>query len=274
MMFLARAWEKIRLQLHYPWSSRELSDREMAAWGVSLELALLAFWALSGVWRGSWHLIAAFLIPGAVFSLIVWRLLRAQPGPRTRNGRAILLGFAALYHLTLLLTPYPLSNDLYRYFWDGKLLANGVNPYTYPPAAVELTRYRDQYWEFIFNRDVPTGYPPLAEPLFAATYRLAPDPWAMRGIAALASLGTAALLLKTLGAAGRDKSRVLLYAWSPLVALEFANSGHLDALALLCMSAALLLAVKHQSVGAAICLALGGLVKFYLVLLLPVWGRR
>jgi hypothetical protein len=65
-----------------------------------------------------------------------------------------------------------------------------------------------------------------------------------------------------------------LYAWSPLVALEFANGAHLDVYALLFMSAALLLALKRRPVGAAACLALGGLVKFFPLLLMPVWGRR
>jgi Glycosyltransferase family 87 len=43
---------------------------------------------------------------------------------------------------------------------------------------------------------------------------------------------------------------------------------------LLCMSAALLLALKGHQLGSAIGLALGGLVKFFPALLLPVWGRR
>lgn len=258
-----------RLQADKNWP-----DLELAAWGILLELALLAFWAFSGVWRGSWHLMAGFFLPGIVFGLVAWRVLHAQPTPATRRTRLILLGFTALFHVTLLFTPYPLSNDLYRYYWDGKLLAHGLNPYTYPPAATELAVYRDEYWDLIFNPDVPTGYPPLAEALFAVAYRLMANPWALRGMTTLASLGTAALLMRALSAAGRDERRALLYAWSPLVALEFANSGHLDALALLCMSAALPLALERRHVGAAICLALGGQAKFFPALLLPIWGRR
>jgi hypothetical protein len=249
-------------------------DLELAAWGILLELALLAFWIFSGAWRGSWRLLAGFFLPGMIFGLIAWRVLRARPAAATGRTRLILLGFTALFHITLLFTPHPLSNDLYRYYWDGKLLAHGLNPYTYPPAAVELAAYRDEYWPLIFNRDVPTGYPPLAESLFALAYRLTSDPWALRGMATLASLGTAVYLMRALGAAGRDERRVVLYAWSPLVALEFANSGHLDALALLCLSAALFLAQERRYVAAAICLALGGQAKFFPVLLLPIWGRR
>lgn len=272
-MQLVPVLEKIRLRPLGPRLDKDWPDLELAAWGILLELALLAFWVFSGVWRGSWRLMAGFFLPSAVFFLVAWRVVRTKP-PITRRTRAILLGFTALFHLTMLFTPYPLSNDLYRYYWDGKLLAHGVNPYAYPPAAAELASYRDKYWELIFNRDVPTGYPPLAEAMFAVTYRLAPDPWALRVMASLASLGTAVLLMRALGAAGKDERRALLYAWSPLVALEFANSAHLDSFALLFMSAALLLALKRQPVGTAICLALGGLVKFFPALLAPVWGRH
>lgn len=150
----------------------------------------------------------------------------------------------------------------------------GVNPYIYPPAAPELEAYRDGYWELIFNRDVPTGYPPLAEGLFAAAYRLSPDPWVLRALAAAASLGTTALLMAALQTAGRDERRALLYGWSPLVAMEFANSAHLDSLALLGLSAALVLVLRNRPNAAATCLALGALVKFFPALLLPIWGRR
>jgi Glycosyltransferase family 87 len=264
----------INIQAFHLRDRGDYPDLQLFAWGVLLELALLFFWEFSGAWRGSWRLIAAFFLPAVVFCLAAGWMLRAGPAPVTRRTRWILLGFAALYHLTLLFTPQPVSNDLYRYFWDGKLLSSSVNPYTYPPAAVELEPYRDEYWGLIFNRDVPTGYPPLAEALFAAAYRLRPDPWLLRGMAALASLGAAFLLAKSLRAAGQDERRALLYAWSPLVALEFANSGHLDAYALLCMSAALLFALKRRPLASAVWLALGGLVKFFPVLLLPVWGRR
>jgi hypothetical protein len=266
--------QEIHLQRWGPIRKKFSPDFELAAGGILLELALLAFWAFSGVWRGSGRLIEGFFLPGGIFLLIAWRVMSRPSAPVTIRTRLILLGFAALFHFTLLLTPYPLSNDLYRYLWDGKLLAQGINPYTYPPAAPELAPYRDGYWDLIFNRDVPTGYPPLAEALFAAAYRLAPNPLTLRALAALASLGTAALLMLALKTSSKDERRCLLYAWSPLVALEFSNSAHLDAFALFFMSAALLLALERRPVGTAVCLALGGLVKFYPILLVLFWGRR
>lgn len=250
------------------------SDRRLIIAGLALEAGLLAFCLLSGTWRGSPWLIPAFLVPTAIFFATVAGLLYRPAEPATRATALIILGFAALYHLTLLLTPHPLSNDLYRYLWDGKVLANGINPYTYPPAAPELAPLRDTTWELIFNRDVPTGYPPLVELLFAGVYALGAGPLGYRVLAAVCSLGTCAALLAVLRALGADPRRAVIYAWSPLVALEFANSAHLDAIAILPLVLAFLMQVRGRPRGAALFLALGGQVKFFPAVLAPFWGRR
>lgn len=246
----------------------------LVAAGLVLELALLAFWRLSGVDRGSVWLIPALALPALVFFAAAFVVLRSRGEPVTRTTRAIILGFAALYHLTFLLTPSPLSNDLYRYAWDGKLLAQGVNPYTYPPAAPELESLRDAGWELIFNRDISTGYPPVVEALFAGVHLLGLGPLGYRALASLCSLGTSATLLAVLRALSIDERRAIIYAWSPLVALEFGNSGHLDAIAILLLVLAFLQHVRGRSHWVALLLALGGQVKFFPAVLAPFWGRR
>ena len=37
----------------------------------------------------------------------------------------------------------PLSTDIWRYLWDGRVANAGINPYRYPPNAPELRRLRD-----------------------------------------------------------------------------------------------------------------------------------
>lgn len=254
--------------------SEEQSDLILVLLGILMELALVSFWAFSGVWRGSWRLTVGFFIPGIVYLLTAWFVLKGNSGSISRRTQAILLGFTSLFLATFLFTPQPVSNDLYRYFWDGKLLAEGINPYAYPPDAVELAPHRDGYWPLIFNRDIPTGYPPLAEMIFAASYRLSPYPWLLRLFAALGVLLTSTFLMQALRISGKDPRRVILFAWSPLVILEFANSAHLDIFALAFMGAALVLALRGKESGSAACLALGSLTKFFPMLLLPLWGRR
>ena len=250
-------------------------DVSLVLAGISIELGLIAFRSLSGVWRGSSWLIPAFFLPTILFFAFVFYLFRTRfSNPGTVYTRWIILGFTALFHITMLLTPKPLSNDIYRYQWDGKLLANGINPYSYAPAAEELTSFRDSNWELIFNRDIPTGYPPLTELMFAANHLLNFGEIGIRLLSVISSMGVCVVLMRVLSDLGEDERKVILYAWSPLVALEFGNSGHFDSLAILALALAFLFHVKRRAAGTALFLALGGLVKFFPALLAPIWGRR
>ena len=243
--------------------------------GILIEFGLIAFWLLSGVWRGSGWLMTSFLLPTLLFFALVFYLFRDPTISRiTASTRWIILGFAALYHLTMLFTPDPLSNDLYRYLWDGKVLAHGINPYAHAPAAVELTPLRDADWEMIFNRDISTGYPPLVEIMFAGNHLLGFGRVGIRMLSVMSSLGTCVVLMAVLRHLGEDERKAIVYAWSPLVALEFGNSGHLDSIAILFLATAFLMHVKRRPGGTAFFLALGGLVKFFPALLVPIWGRR
>jgi hypothetical protein len=67
--------------------------------------------------------------------------------------------------------------------------------------------------------------------------------------------------------------RVAVYAWNPLVIVEFAGSGHNDALALLGIVGGLAL-LKKRPVLASVAIALAAMAKVFPAVLLPVWIRR
>ncbi|HKI54947.1 MAG TPA: hypothetical protein VJ987_12545 [Anaerolineales bacterium] len=53
-------------------------------------------------------------------------------------------GLAALTFAILTLTRPTLSDDMYRYVWDGRVQAQGISPYRYPPNAPENETNIDQ----------------------------------------------------------------------------------------------------------------------------------
>ena len=74
-------------------------------------------------------------------------LVAAWLGLRGRDSRSVLiigLVFAALFRLSILFSPPYLSDDLYRYVWDGRVQAAGINPYRYIPADQSLVGLRDE----------------------------------------------------------------------------------------------------------------------------------
>src|SRR6266436_6921717 len=75
------------------------------------------------------------------FVAAAW-LLRKVP-LRTSVG-LILLGGIAL-QLVAVSAPPQNSNDLYRYVWDGRVQAAGIDPYEYVPAARQLAGLREEF---------------------------------------------------------------------------------------------------------------------------------
>jgi alpha-1,6-mannosyltransferase len=193
---------------------------------------------------------------------------------RLRGGHAlpIILIVAGLSRLALLGALPTLSTDAYRYVWDARVASAGVSPYAAAPTAPELAHLRD---DTIFPRlnhaTWRTIYPPGAQILFRIVYALAPDSvLAMKGVLALAELGTLAVLASLLRVLGVPLPQLAVYAWNPLVLVEVWSSGHLDALAMLSAVAAVRLAIAGRPRVAAGVLGLGALVKLYPAVLLPL----
>lgn len=212
--------------------------------------------------------------------------------PARRVLLLVVLGAIAL-RLAAITAVVPLSDDLYRYAWDGRVQASGTDPYRYPPTAPELAHLRDD-WLFpddaecerrgkepgctIINRpSVRTIYPPVAQAWFVTGHALGASQLEDLGwqlFALLADVATMLLLWRLLLRFERDPRWVAVYAWSPVAVLEAVQNGHVDGLATLFVLAAVGLAGRRPGWSGA---ALGAatMVKLYPALLLPVLlGRR
>ncbi len=75
------------------------------------------------------------------FLAAAW-LLRKVP-LRAAIGLILLGGIAV--QLTAVSAPPRNSDDLYRYIWDGRVQAAGIDPYEYVPAARQLTGLRNEF---------------------------------------------------------------------------------------------------------------------------------
>ena len=219
--------------------------------------------------------VSLFAVAGVAYAVAATWVVRRPPTGRT--ALAAILGAAVVFRLVLLPTPPSLSTDLYRYLWDGRLQVQGVSPYRLPPDAPELTAYRDAVvYPRLNHRSWRTVYPPGAQLVFRAMARLAPaSVLAFKALIVAVDLVTLCCLAGWLGALGRPRAWVLLYAWHPLVVVELAGTGHLDAVVLLTSVLALWAATRGREGWAGAWVGLGTLVKLYPLLLLPaVWQRR
>ncbi|MBI2952097.1 DUF2029 domain-containing protein [bacterium] len=210
--------------------------------------------------------LAAFL----VYLAVALPLSKGAPRSGAR-GMAWIVAFGLLFRVTLWCSPAVLSDDLYRYLWDGRVQAHGVNPYRYPPGAPELTALRDDLHPRINHPEIPTIYPPLAQAVFLLIALISPTPLAVKVTFTLFDLGTAWLLYRLLVRRGGPPEALIVYLWSPLVVVEVAGSGHVDALAIFCLIAALLRAEEEKPVRASVALSLSILSKFFAAALIPAF---
>jgi hypothetical protein len=220
-------------------------------------------------------LLSAILISGIPFSLAVWWTFRFRQFPR--GSIALIIGFGILFRLVLVpLDPPRFSTDMYRYIWDGRVQAAGVNPYLYLPIDRKLAPLRDPLiYPNINRRDYAhTIYPPAAQLFFLAVTRITESVTGFKGAIFLLEIGTMFLILLTLQSIGQPPQRLLAYAWHPLPIWEFGSSGHIDALMIFCIALALYARSRQRFALVGCALGAATLVKFVPLLLFPALYRR
>ncbi len=253
--------------------SENIGTRWNALWPWAAAIALEAFFVrMHSLYYLKNHAISFIelaLAAGVVYLLALYAFAQT----RATRTTTILLIFAAIAFRAPLWPMEPtLSDDLQRYRWEAKEQAAGWNPYSIAPNDPRLVQLRDKYYQIMPGREVPAIYPPATELLFRASYKLFPGPIAFKTPFAVADV-LVLLLLFYIFRGQKDRDfRLAVYAWNPLVIVEFAGSGHNDVLALLGIVAGLALVKKWPSI-ASVPIALAAMAKVFPVLLLPVWIR-
>jgi hypothetical protein len=184
-------------------------------------LIVLAAMAAAVPWLTARFGFVAF-VAGYTVTVLAWLALRRA---RVPLHLAVAAGIG-LRLLFLFATPQ-LSGDVWRYLFDGRTLASGVNPYTVLPDDPRVN-----------HPELPTIYPPHAELLFAVAHHL--TLWRLL----LLACDVAMLLLL--------REHAFALATFPPLLFEGAWSGHVEIAAALL----LLLAWQRRS-GAAFAGAVG-----------------
>jgi hypothetical protein len=233
---------------------------------------VLLVFSLAAHVQWGWHLLAAVL----VFGGLAW-WVRRDLG--TVSLPALLMITVAVQVCGLLVFPLT-SDDIYRYVWDGRVQLAGIDPYRFVPLDPALTFLRDAQLfppggpPAINRPGVHTIYPPGAQALFTAVAFLVPAPLGLAGlrvVAAVAVVITTGLLGRYLGS---RRGLALLYGANPLVMIEAANGGHLDALVALAVLGVVWCTVDRRFWWAGLFLGLAASLKLVPLLLVPVLLRR
>ena len=268
------------------WGRLVLGGVAIAASGAAIVAAKTHHWSNAVLVVGS------LLVAGAV-----WRF----------GSRLTVLGVMMVAALCQVpgLTQAPItSTDAYRYVWDGRVQLSGHSPYSRVPLDDSLARLRDPVLfpglspdersgvtgpprvpknpvalaalsaddpRTRINRPrVPTIYPPVAQAYFAAVALV--TPWSAGTLGLQLAAALLAIALTWLLAVGSPRWAAL-WGWSPIIALEAGNAAHLDVLAALLITAAVITTTRRPNLAAVLLGAAAG-VKPLPLLLLPAFARR
>jgi alpha-1,2-mannosyltransferase len=218
--------------------------------------------------------------------------LAADAARTSRLGPGALLVGALVLRTAAFVAAPATSDDSARYAWEAAVVLDGASPYAFGPDAPELASLRSAHPELharVAHREIPAAHPPLALASSVAATLVARAGErvglgardelvfpALRGISTLWDLLVLAPLAVLARRRGLSTMVLAAWAWSPLVALEFAGAAHFDSLgiALLCTAlAAASGATTASRVAAGAAIGAGAAVKLLPLAALPSLAR-
>jgi len=177
-----------------------------------------------------------------------------------------------------------LSDDFYRFIWDGRLILEGLNPYSYLPNQVIDERMIDgannmELFQKMNSQNYYSVYPPVLQLLFFISAKLsfgynAVAVFNLRFFILLAELGTFIYLKKILDFLKIPKTKILFYLLNPLVIIELTGNLHFEAVMIFFLTASFYYLMINRYSFSAVFIALAISTKMIPLLFLPLIVKK
>jgi len=195
----------------------------------------------------------------------------------------VFLGLAVAARFLLVFAFPNLSDDVYRFLWDGTLWHEGIHPLTYLPSEIaqnyatvsdEFTPTLQQLYPLLNSQEYYTIYPPVSQMIyylatFPSLYSLSTGTIIIKLILFLFECGTLYLGVKMLKTLKLDPSYILLYALNPLVIIEITGNLHFEGIMLFFFIGSMYWIAKERIYLSATSLALSIGAKLLPLMFLP-----
>ncbi len=198
-----------------------------------------------------------------------------------KPGSQRLFQYMAIFlRLLFLFSIPPLSDDYFRFIWDGQLIFNGLNPFDHLPTEVTIDfPNKAELLVGMNSPDYYTVYPPIAQCIYFVSVYLSPNSIfgsivAMRLILLAAEIGVIFLLPKLLQALNVNSQNSLWYTLNPLVIIELSGNLHFEGIVVFFFLLAVYLLVLQKEKLAAIPWALAAAAKLIPIFFLPILIRK
>jgi alpha-1,6-mannosyltransferase len=246
---------------------------------VLIELLLIIFDLFNGSGNMPLYMFIYFEV-FILFSLAFFILKTRQPRDEEQsllinNIPIFIIITGIIFRITLIPAVPTTSPDVFRYLWEGKIVAHGINPYQIPPDAASLNQYHSDLWSKVGFKNMTSIYPPFAQVAFFIGHLISGESvWGLKIVYLICEIITLIFLLKLLRLKKINPGYIILYAWLPIPIMEYFINAHIDAVGI----AFLVLFLYHIEKGrnnlSAVFFALSILVKFYPLMLFPLLIKK
>jgi len=202
---------------------------------------------------------------------------------KERMNFPFLVGIAILFRLVFLFAIPSLSQDFYRFIWDGRMILEGLNPFISLPETFIQERNFPIYQAVDLYQGMGelngshfTNYPPINQLNFFLAAILSNSSIlgaaiVMRLQIILADIGIIYFGKKILEKLNLPIHHIFLYALNPFIIIELTGNLHFESVMLFFLIWSLYLLLKGKWIWAAILLGISVSVKLIPLLFLPLF---
>jgi rSAM/selenodomain-associated transferase 2 len=168
---------------------------------------------------------------------------------------------------------YPVSNDVFRYIWEGYIQTHGFNPYVYAPDDPAFQSLREgslaAIWEGINHKELTGVYPPLAMLLFRGLSEVSPTPLLFQGAMLACDLMIIIVLLLFIRMRDLPAGRLIFYAANPFILVYAIGEAHLDVIQAATITAGLYFLSRKYNLSGFLLLGAAIFSKYLAIAILP-----
>lgn len=207
------------------------------------------------------------------FAAYAWLIFSKQP-ITLKSGLII----SVVARLASIFFEPQLSDDYYRFIWDGMIMQQDVHPMMYTPSFLlhhpEIASVPESLFTLLNSKNYYSVYPPLAQWIYFISFKvnglnLYGHVVFYKSLLIIVDLIILSLLYRLLKKKKLPSSHLLWYALNPLVILEFSGNLHMDGLMIAGLLGAILVSDQKHIWWSSLLMSVSIASKLLTLMLIP-----
>ncbi len=247
--------------------------------GYFLAIVSLLGYLYMGYGIDRYESVPLFLAYGFLFLIYLWIIKEVSD----KQVQFWILA-AIVFRISLGVAVPKLSDDVYRFIWDGRLLASGFHPFAELPAyylqsGISVPGIDQALFDKLNSPEYFTIYPPFAQFIFWLSVKLSPNSILgsiviMRSLLIAAEVGSIFIMRSLLKKFNLPVKNVLIYALNPLVILELTGNLHFEAFVIFFLLLSIIFIIEKKIIKAALSFSVAICAKLQPLIFIPLLALR